>query len=84
MRDAAAQFRPGPVAAFAVDDRATGRLAEYRRLFRLVGSRWLWFSRLVMDDAELEAIIHHPKVAFFPVVDDRAGEVGMLELDFRD
>jgi GNAT superfamily N-acetyltransferase len=58
-------------------------LAEYRRLFRLVGSRWLWFSRLVMDDAELEAIIHHPKVAFFPVVDDRAGEVGLLELDFR-
>ena len=58
-------------------------LEEYRRLFRLVGSRWLWFSRLVMGDAELRAIIHHPKVAVFPVVDDHAGEVGLLELDYR-
>ncbi|HUE78862.1 MAG TPA: GNAT family N-acetyltransferase [Sphingomicrobium sp.] len=58
-------------------------LADYRRLFRLVGSRWLWFSRLQLDDAELAAIIHHPEVAFYPVVDDRLGEVGLLELDFR-
>ena len=58
-------------------------LSEYRRLFRLIGSRWLWFSRLVMHDADLAAIIHHPDVAVFPVVDDRAGEVGLLELDFR-
>ena len=52
---------------------------RYRALFRLVGGRWLWFSRLAMSDAELAA---------------RAGEVheirnadgapaGLLELDFR-
>ena len=57
--------------------------AEYRRLFRLVGSRWLWFSRLAMDDAELAAIIRHPKVELFAVVGNDSGEVGMLELDFR-
>ena len=30
---------------------------RYRTLFRRVGARWLWYSRLVMDDAALTAII---------------------------
>lgn len=71
---------PSPLSLWAIE---APELDEYRRLFRLVGSRWLWFSRLVMDDAELAAIIRHPKVEFYPVVDDHAGEVGLLELDFR-
>jgi len=58
-------------------------LGEYRRLFRLVGARWLWFSRLAMDDAELDAIVRHPNVEIFAVVSDDVGEVGLLELDFR-
>ena len=54
----------------------------YRALFRKVGAPWLWFSRLAMADAELEAIIAHPQVELFEVT---AVEpvVGMLELDFR-
>lgn len=58
--------------------------AEYRDLFRRIGARWLWFSRLLMDDGELGAIIRDPKVALYTVVHDTAGEVGMLELDFRN
>jgi GNAT superfamily N-acetyltransferase len=58
-------------------------LNEYRHLFRLVGARWLWFSRLALDDAELGAIVKHPKVELFAVVSDDAGEAGLLELDFR-
>ena len=55
---------------------------EYRTLFRGVGAPWLWFSRLVMGDAELRAIIDHPAVELFEVKDgDQA--VGMLELDRR-
>ena len=57
---------------------------DYRRLFRLVGERWLWFSRLILEDAKLAAIIRHPKVELFAVVDEGGGEVGMLELDFRE
>ena len=57
---------------------------DYRRLFRLVGERWLWFSRLIMDDARLAAIIRHPKVELFAVIDEGGDEVGMLELDFRE
>jgi GNAT superfamily N-acetyltransferase len=56
---------------------------RYRALFRRVGARWLWFSRLVMDDATLAAIIHDPAVEVFAAVDRAGIEVGMLELDFR-
>jgi GNAT superfamily N-acetyltransferase len=56
---------------------------RYRELFRLVGSPWLWFSRLVMDDAKLGAIIQHPNVELFAVQDGNSRDVGMLELDFR-
>jgi GNAT superfamily N-acetyltransferase len=53
---------------------------KYRLLFRRVGGPWLWYSRLLMDDATLLA-----NVAEVHAVVDRAGiEVGMLELDFRE
>jgi len=57
---------------------------RYREIFRLVGSPWLWFSRLVMDDAKLAAIIQHPDVELFAVQDGNGRDVGMLELDFRE
>ncbi len=74
---------PVPESPLSLRRLETPGLAEYRRLFRLVGARWLWFSRLVMDDAELAAIIRHPKVELYAVVSDDTGEVGILELDFR-
>lgn len=57
---------------------------KYRALFRRVGAPWLWFSRLVMADAQVLRIIHDPKVAIFAAVDHAGIEVGMLELDFRE
>jgi GNAT superfamily N-acetyltransferase len=57
--------------------------AKYRTLFRRVGEPWLWFSRLVMDDARLTAILDDPKLWVHAVVDRAGIEVGMLELDFR-
>ena len=59
-------------------------LDEYRDLFRRVGARWLWFSRLAMDDEKLGAIIRHPEVALFAVEDLEGARVGMLELDHRE
>jgi GNAT superfamily N-acetyltransferase len=56
----------------------------YRTLFRLVGAPWLWFSRLIMDDPKLAAIIRHPAIALHAVIDERDRDVGMLELDFRE
>ncbi|MDB5686248.1 MAG: GCN5-related N-acetyltransferase [Rhizorhabdus sp.] len=56
---------------------------KYRALFRRVGEPWLWFSRLVMTDDALAAIIHDPAVEIYAVEDARGIEIGMLELDFR-
>ena len=58
--------------------------ADYRELFRAIGSRWLWFSRLTMPDADLAAIIQDPKVDLFTVDDETGRHVGMLELDYRE
>jgi GNAT superfamily N-acetyltransferase len=57
---------------------------HYKALFRLIGAPWLWFSRLIMDDAHLASIIQHPRVELDAVVDESGHEVGMLELDFRE
>lgn len=56
---------------------------EYRRLFRLVGATWLWFSRLIMDDAALDAIIGDDNVELYSVEDEEGRDAGILELDFR-
>lgn len=53
--------------------------AQYRTLFARIGGRWLWYSRLAMDDATLAA-----RMASVHAVLDPAGiEVGLVELDFR-
>ncbi len=57
---------------------------RYRELFRLVGSPWLWFSRLTLDDEKLGAIISDPKVELYAALDGNGRDVGMLELDFRE
>jgi len=57
---------------------------HYRELFRLVGAPWLWFSRLILDDAHLASIIQHPKVELYSVLDENGREAGMVELDFRE
>ena len=56
---------------------------KYRTLFRRVGARWLWFSRLTMAEDALTAIIHDPAIHVLAAVDRAGVEVGMLELDFR-
>jgi len=54
---------------------------RYRALFRRVGTRWLWYSRLAMDDARLAELIRQPTRAIYAVTDPRGIEVGLLELD---
>jgi GNAT superfamily N-acetyltransferase len=72
---------PSPLTLKRVD---VPQPAHYRELFRLVGAPWLWFSRLIMDDAHLASIIQHPRVELYSVVDEQGHEVGMLELDLRE
>jgi GNAT superfamily N-acetyltransferase len=55
----------------------------YRDLYRRIGTDWLWFSRLVMPDEEVLAIIRHPQVEVYALARDGHDE-GLLELDRRE
>jgi GNAT superfamily N-acetyltransferase len=73
--------RPGPLPAspLRLESWPAPDPERYRALFRKVGARWLWYSRLVMDDERLRremAEVHS-------VVDEAGAEVGLVELDFR-
>lgn len=56
-------------------------LDAYRRLFKKVGADWLWFSRLLMNDRQLSAILNSEKVDIY-IIRDGEEAVGLLELDF--
>ena len=76
-------LRPVPPSPLRLVRWAEPTLARYRMLFARVGSPWLWYSRLVMADADLAAILADPGVQVFAAVDPRGIEVGMVELDHR-
>ncbi|WP_325463987.1 GNAT family N-acetyltransferase [Pararhizobium sp.] len=57
-------------------------LDAYRTLYRKIGSDWLWYSRLVMDDSALSAILGDDAVEVF-AVQGHGSDIGLLELDFR-
>ena len=75
--------RPLPVSPLRLVAWRDAAPDAYRTLFRRVGAPWLWFSRLMLDDAALTAIIRDPAVDLYAVVDRSGIEIGMLELDFR-
>jgi GNAT superfamily N-acetyltransferase len=75
---------PVPASSLSLQHLDQPRPDRYRELFRLVGAPWLWFSRLVMDDPALIAIIRHPDVDLYAVVDESGADAGMLELDYRE
>ena len=63
-------------------ERLSDDLDRYRCLFRKVGEPWMWFSRAVMQDEALRAILRDPRVESLALVQgDHA--IGLLELDFR-
>jgi len=76
-----AELPPSPLSLERIENPSPDR---YRGLFQLVGAPWLWFSRLTMPDDKLAAIIQHPDVELYAVVDEAGRDAGMLELDYRE
>ncbi|QPQ55981.1 GNAT family N-acetyltransferase [Allosphingosinicella flava] len=70
--------RPVPPSPLRLQRWAEADPRKYRLLFERVGGRWLWYSRLAMDDRALTAAI----CEVHAVLDPRGVEVGMIELDF--
>lgn len=75
--------RPLPASSLRLVRWAAPSPAGYRALFTRIGAPWLWFSRLVMPDDRLAAIIGNPKVEVYAAIDPTGVEIGMLELDLR-
>ncbi len=76
-------LRPMPASRLRLVRWAQPTPERYRALFARVGAPWLWFSRLVMADDALVAILGDPRIAVHAVIDAAGIEVGMLELNFR-
>lgn len=55
---------------------------QYRALYKSIGEDWLWFSRTLMSDEDLYAILSDKDIVVFAL--SKSGDnVGLLELDFR-
>ena len=74
-------LRPMPASPLRLVPWPAPAPAAYRTLFRRVGTPWLWFSRLAMDEAQLVETLAAPTRRVFAVADPRGIEVGLLELD---
>ena len=58
-------------------------ITRYLAIYRTLGDKWMWFSRLVMKRDDLAAILAHPANLAYAV--QREGlDCGLLELDFRE
>ena len=71
---------PAPASPLRLDRWQAADPDRYRALFRRVGARWLWFSRLAMDDGVLMASLGEVHA----VIDADGREAGMVELDLSE
>ena len=60
----------------------TPTLDWYRDIFCRVGTEWLWFGRLKLEDAALEAMLKDPARQFYTLTKDGQDEA-LLELYFK-
>ena len=77
--------RPDPqgTEGFSLERIDGGDIDRYLDIYRLLGERWMWFSRLVKPRAELAAILSDPAVELYAARFE-GRDVGLLELDFRE
>ena len=67
---------------FSLQEIGRSEIERYLAVYRLLGERWMWFSRLTKPRAEIEAILADPAVELYAVRFE-GRDVGLLELDFR-
>jgi len=81
---AAPPVKPDPpgTEGFSLEPLRAADTARYLAIYRGLGERWMWFSRLVKPPAHTEAILADAGVLCFAARHD-GRDVGLLELDFR-
>jgi GNAT superfamily N-acetyltransferase len=77
------QLRPAPDGGFMLERMGAADTDRFRALFRAIGQDIMWFSRLILPEEKLAAIIGDPQVFCFALVKD-GEDIGLLELDFRE
>ena len=76
--------RPVPaVGGLSLVRLGAGDTERFRALFRAIGQDIMWFSRLIMAEEKLAAIIGDENVHCHALVKD-GQDIGLLELDFRE
>ena len=77
-------LRPVPeMQGLALERMGAADTARFRDLFRVIGRDIMWFSRLIMAEEKLAAIIGDANVQCHALVKD-GQDIGLLELDFRE
>lgn len=76
--------RPDPpgTEGFALEPIGRGDVKRYLAIYRVLGERWMWFSRLVKPQSEIAAILADGAVEVF-AARYQGRDAGLLELDFR-
>lgn len=73
---------PPGTEGFTLEAIAGSEVERYLDIYRGLGERWMWFSRLLAPREEIQTILADPAVdAYTARFDGR--DVGLLELDFR-
>lgn len=76
-------LRPVPeVAGLSLERLGAGDTGRFRALFEAIGRDIMWFSRLILAEEALAAIIGAPDVHCHALVKE-GEDIGLLELDFR-
>jgi GNAT superfamily N-acetyltransferase len=73
---------PPGTEGFSLEPLLAGDTDRYLAIYRMLGERWMWFSRLVRPPEHTRAILADPGVVCFAARHD-GRDVGLLELDFR-
>jgi GNAT superfamily N-acetyltransferase len=71
-----------PDCAFQLERLDETQLDRYRSLFRRIGEPYLWFSRLLLNDEQLGAILGDDADEAY-ALRHNGEDAGILELDFR-
>ena len=71
-----------PLEGARLERLGAGDTERFRSLFRAIGQDIMWFSRLMLAEEKLAAIIGDPRVHCHALVRD-GQDIGLLELDFR-
>jgi GNAT superfamily N-acetyltransferase len=74
--------RPTGFPGFDLIRLGPGDTGRYRRIYRSIGERWFWFSRLQIAEEALRGVLADPGIEAYAVAGPQR-DVGLLELDFR-